>query len=203
MTKANSDNPTDDNPGQAGHAAPPPTGQPSNPGSSTEASGGQELSDQDVTEELKAEAAKARQHWEQLLRTMADFENFKKRVVRERAEAAKYANETLLQKLIPVLDNFEAALAAAGAGQNASAESLQTGIAMIHQQLRGALAESGLEQIDATNQAFDPKIHEAVSQQETTDVPEGRVVQQLRKGYRLHDRLLRPATVVVAKHPAN
>jgi molecular chaperone GrpE len=73
---------------------------------------------------------------------------------------------------------------------------------MILSQLRNTLTEAGLEEIDATGKAFDPNFHEAVSQQETNDLPEGQVVQQLRKGYRLRDRLLRPATVIVAKKPA-
>lgn len=152
-------------------------------------------------EELKEGAAKAKEHWDQLLRTAADFENFKKRAARERQELSKYANESLLQKLIPILDNLEMALTAAHT-QPATLESLQTGITMIHQQLKAALAEAGLEEIDAANKAFDPNWHEALSQQETGDVAEGQVVQQLRKGYRLRDRLLRPAGVVVAKKPA-
>jgi molecular chaperone GrpE len=73
---------------------------------------------------------------------------------------------------------------------------------MIHTQLRQVFSDSGVDAVDAVGLPFDPAIHEAVSQQETTDVPEGQVVQQLRKGYRFKDRLLRPATVVVAKKPA-
>jgi len=152
-------------------------------------------------EELKEEAAKSKEHWEQLLRTAADFENFKKRAARERQDLSKYANESLLQKLMPILDNLDMALNAASA-QPATTESLQTGIAMIHQQLKTVLAEAGLEEIDATNKTFDPNWHEALSQQETAEVEEGQVVQQLRKGYRLRDRLLRPAGVVVARKPA-
>ena len=150
--------------------------------------------------ELLARAEKADEHWDKLLRQTADFENYKKRVAREKQEATKYANESLLQKLIPIVDNFEAALAAASA-QNSSADSLQTGVNMIYTQLKSTLAEAGLEEIDATNKPFDPNFHEAVSQQETKDAPEGQVVQQLRKGYKFRDRLIRPATVVVAKKP--
>jgi len=73
---------------------------------------------------------------------------------------------------------------------------------MIFQQLKKVLTESGLEEVDASGQTFDPNLHEAVSQQESKEVPEGNVLQQLRKGYKLRDRLLRPATVVVAKKPA-
>jgi molecular chaperone GrpE len=153
-------------------------------------------------EELKAEAAKANENWEQMLRVAADFENFKKRAARERQEISKYANESLLEKLIPILDNFDMALAAAGSAQTNTAQSLQAGIAMIYQQLKNVLTEAGLQEIDASNQAFDPNWHEAVSQQESVEMPEGQVLQQLRKGYKLRDRLLRPAGVVVAKKPA-
>ena len=88
--------------------------------------------------ELKTQAAKAKEHWDQLVRTTADFENFKKRAARERQEAGRYANESLLQKLVPVLDNFEMALLAANSPQQTSAQSIQTGIQMIAQQLRQA-----------------------------------------------------------------
>jgi molecular chaperone GrpE len=152
-------------------------------------------------EELRSQAGKAQEHWERLLRATADFENFKKRTARERQEAAKYVHEPLLLKLIPVLDNFEMALAAAQSADGESVRSLRTGVSMIQQQFRTALAEAGLEEIDATGKPFDPNWHEAVSQQETTEVPEGHVVQQLRKGYKLRERLLRPAGVMVAKAP--
>ena len=153
-------------------------------------------------EELKTLAAKADENWQRLLRTTADFENFKKRAAREKQDAIKYANESLIQKVIPVLDNFEMALAAA---QNSSAEnlkSLQDGVTMIHSQLKNVLAEAGLEEVDATGKPFDPNFHEAVSQQESAEVAEGSVLQQLRKGYKLRERLLRPATVIVARKPA-
>ncbi len=153
---------------------------------------------------LEERAAKADEHWDRLLRLAADFENFKKRAARERTEAAQSAGAALLQKLLPILDHIEMAQTAA---QSAGAprggmESVQTGIAMIQQQLKGILAESGLEEIDAGGKPFDPMWHEAVSQLETTEVPEGQVVQQIRKGYKLRDRLLRPATVVVARKPS-
>src|SRR5689334_11229137 len=134
--------------------------------------------------ELKERAAKADEHWERLLRTTADFDNFKKRAAREKQDAIKFANESLFQKLIPVLDNFDMALAAAQtAAKGEAVQSLQTGVNMIHQQLKNALTEAGLEELDATGKPFDPNLHEAVSQKETDEVPEGQVVQQLRKGY--------------------
>jgi molecular chaperone GrpE len=153
-------------------------------------------------EELKQRAAKADEHWDRLLRTTADFDNFRKRAAREKQEAIRFANESLMEKLLPVLDSFEMALSAANKADASGLESLQAGIGLVQQQLRSVLADAGLELVDATGKTFDPNLHEAVSQQETKDAPEGHVVQQLRKGYKLKDRLLRPATVIVAKQPA-
>jgi molecular chaperone GrpE len=151
--------------------------------------------------ELKARAARADENWDRLLRTSADFDNFKKRAAREKQEAVKYANEGLLQKLVPVLDSLDMALAAAQTTGPDTSQSLQAGIGLVCQQLKAVLAEAGLEEVNAIGGRFDPNLHEALSQQETVDVPEGHVVQQARKGYRLRDRLLRPASVVVAKQP--
>ncbi len=155
-------------------------------------------------EQLKARAAKADEHWDRLLRTAADLENFKKRAARERIEATQSANAGLLQKLLPVLDHFEMAQTAAQTAEapQGGVVSLQAGIAMIQQQLKGILAETGLEEIDAAGKPFDPMLHEAVSQTESNDVPEGFVLKQIRKGYKLRDRLLRPAAVIVAKKPS-
>lgn len=152
-------------------------------------------------EELKARATKADEHWERLLRATADLENFKRRAAREKIETAQFANAALLQKLLPILDNFEMAQTAAQNAQGDSLASLQAGVAMIQQQLKSILTDSGLEEIDASGKPFDPTLHEAVSQQETAEVPESHVVQQIRKGYKLRDRLLRPAAVIVAKNP--
>ena len=154
--------------------------------------------------ELQARATKADEHWDRLLRTAADLENFKKRAARERVEAAQSATAALVQKLLPILDHFEMAQSAAQNAQTPESGSaaLQDGIAMIRQQLKGILTEIGLEEVDANGKPFDPTLHEAVMQMETADAPEGQVVQQIRKGYKLRDRLLRPASVVVAKKPA-
>jgi molecular chaperone GrpE len=157
--------------------------------------------------ELEAKAAKADENWEKYVRAVADLDNYKKRALRERQDATKYANEALLEKLLPIVDNFEAALAAANAAnaaqgtQGGNVESLKMGINMIHSQLKSFLADAGVEEIDALNKPFDPNLHEAVSQQAAADVPEGQVLQQMRKGYRYRDRLIRPAMVVVAKKP--
>src|SRR4029077_1413454 len=106
-------------------------------------------------EELKNRAARADENWDRLLRVTADLENFKKRAAREKQDAIKFANESLIQKLVPVLDNFVMALAATQSGASYSSQSLQAGIAMVHQQLKSALTESGLEEVDATGKPFD------------------------------------------------
>jgi len=138
---------------------------------------------------------------DRILRTVADLENFRKRAARERQEAVQYANQSLLEKLVPALDNLDMALSAVSSTQGTSMDSLKTGVEMVLVQLKSVLRDSGLEEIVAQGQPFDPTWHEAVSEQETTEVPEGHVLQQLRKGYRLQQRLLRPATVVVARQP--
>ena len=155
-------------------------------------------------QELQSKAAKADENWEKYVRAVADLDNYKKRAARERSDAIKYANEALIEKLLPIVDNFEAALAAANApqgGAGANIDSLKMGINMIYTQLKSFLSDSGAEEIDAAGKQFDPNLHEAVSQQATTDAPEGQVVQQMRKGYRYRDRLIRPAMVVVARKP--
>ncbi|HUZ06909.1 MAG TPA: nucleotide exchange factor GrpE [Candidatus Paceibacterota bacterium] len=151
---------------------------------------------------LQAGAVKAGEYKDNWIRAAADLENFKKRAARERIEAAQFANAGLLQKLLPILDNFEMAQAAAQNAEGEKLAALQAGVAMIQQQLKSVLLETGLEEIDAAGKLFDPALHEAVSQQETADVPEGHVAQQIRKGYKLRERLLRPAAVIVAKKPA-
>src|SRR5688572_11631261 len=142
-------------------------------------------------QELQSKAAKADENWEKYVRVVADLDNYKKRAARERSEAIKYANESLLEKLLPIVDNFEAALNAANASSTSNnVDALKTGVNMICSQLKNFLTENGIEEIDAADQTFDPNLHEAVSQQATSEVPEGQVVQQMRKGYKLRDRLL-------------
>lgn len=181
-----SDAPTEPNTVQPGETAPEIAPEPLTP---------------EQLAELKTKAAQSADYYERLLRVTADFDNFKKRAARERDEARRSATESTLGKLLPVLDNFDMALVATNQ-PNATVETLKVGVTMIHGQLRGIFTDAGVEEINAVGQAFDPSLHEAVSQQETADAPEGQVVQQLRKGYRLRERMLRPASVVVAKKPA-
>jgi molecular chaperone GrpE len=133
------------------------------------------------------------------LRSQADFENFRKRAAREKEDAVKYANASFLDRLIPILDSFELGLNAARAGADNSP--ILAGMDMVSKQLQDFLVASGVEPINGEGQPFDPNFHEAVAQEESSTVPEGIVIRQLRKGYKLRDRLLRPATVMVSKGP--
>ncbi len=131
------------------------------------------------------------------MRTQADFENFRKRAAREKDDAIKYANASFLDRLIPILDNFELGLNAA---RTSAADSpILAGMDMVAKQLADFLGSSGAEPVNAEGQPFDPNLHEAVAQEESATVPEGVVIRQLRRGFKLRDRLLRPATVVVSK----
>jgi len=144
--------------------------------------------------ELQAELSKYK---DAALRATADLDNYRKRVSRERDESIKYANTAFLERLIPILDNFELGLQAA---RNApEAAPIVDGLAMVYKQLQDFLTNSGVEIIDAAGQTFDPNLHEALAQEENHEVPEGKVIRQMRRGYRLRDRLLRPANVVVSK----
>jgi molecular chaperone GrpE len=130
------------------------------------------------------------------LRSQADFENYKKRSAREKEEAIKYANSSLLEKLIAIVDNFELGLGAARAEGEKSP--VFSGMSMVLKQLMDFLTDSGLQPIDATGQRFDPNLHEAIAHEPSDEFPEGIVVRQTRRGYKMKDRLLRPSSVVVS-----
>jgi molecular chaperone GrpE len=144
--------------------------------------------------DFQAEAAKLK---DLALRARADLDNFRKRSLREKEDAIRYANNGLLEKLLPVIDNFELGLDAA---RNATdAASVLQGMSMVHRQLQDFIRSQGLEEVSADGEAFDPNKHDAVSQEFSADVPEGQVIRQVRKGYKLKDRLLRAASVIVSK----
>ncbi len=148
---------------------------------------------------LKKQAAKAQENWERLLRTQADFENFRKRVARERQDLIKVANEKLIQELLSPLDHFEMGLQSVQKSEGE--DPLRHGMELVLAQFRQFLKNQGVTEIEALGATFDPALHEAVAHQES-DEPEGKVIQQLRKGYRLNDKLLRPASVIVSKSRA-
>ena len=132
-------------------------------------------------------------------RSQADFENYKKRLAREKEEAIKYANKSLLERLLPVVDNFDLGLAAArGEGKESP---VLSGMTLVLKQLNDFLTENGLQPIDTAGQKFDPNLHEAIAHEPSDQIPEGSIIRQTRRGYRFKDRLLRPSSVVVSSGP--
>jgi molecular chaperone GrpE len=155
---------------------------------------------QDASEALAAEIADLRHEQEelrnQLLRKAADFDNYRKRVERERREMAELAAQDLLLELLPILDDFERALDVDVAP---GAERYREGVELIYRQLQELLKKRGVTPIEAVGTDFDPHVHQAVVHEASTTHRDGEVIAELRRGYRLGDRLLRPAMVKVAK----
>jgi molecular chaperone GrpE len=150
-------------------------------------------------QDLKTRAAKADENWDKYLRAVADLDNYRKRVGREKEELARFTTERVITALLPTLDNLERAIDAAQT-HGAENSALLQGLTQVHSQFRRTLMEFGLQEIIAgTGQPFDPNLHEAVSQVESAEHAEGHVVEQFQRGYKLADRLLRPARVVVSK----
>jgi molecular chaperone GrpE len=133
---------------------------------------------------------------DRLLRTAAEFDNYRKRVDRERRELSEYAGADILSDMLPIIDDLERALQASA---GADAQSYRRGVELIHKQMTDLLRKRGVKPIDAVGTQFDPRYHEAVMQEASDDHREGEVMAELRRGYTLGDRLLRPATVKVAK----
>jgi len=132
----------------------------------------------------------------QLAYLAADFDNFRKRVAREREAQAAFANEQLLRVVLPFLDNLERAIGQEGA----SAGALHSGVRMTYDQFLAELRKFGLEQLSAEGGTFDPSLHEAIASVPNAGKPEGTILNEVRKGYLLHGRLLRPTQVTVASH---
>ncbi len=141
--------------------------------------------------------ARLRETEDRLLRTQAELENYRKRAQREFDEARRYREIDLLRDLLPVLDNVERALDAAA--KTADVESLVSGFRMTAQQIEKLLLIHGCKPIETEGQPFDPTVHEAILQQPVAGTPPGTVVGVATKGYRLHDRVVRPAQVIVSK----
>ncbi|PAW64648.1 MAG: nucleotide exchange factor GrpE [Verrucomicrobiia bacterium Tous-C2TDCM] len=133
-------------------------------------------------------------------RATADLDNFRKRMAREKFEAIQYANRGLLEQLLPIIDNFEMGLKAAESAEGSGSIILQ-GMSMVRKQLEDFLGEQGVEIVASDGVAFDPNVHEALKQENHESAPEGQVLYTMRRGYRLKDRLLRAANVVVSAGP--
>jgi molecular chaperone GrpE len=137
---------------------------------------------------------------DQLLRRQAEFENYRRRVDRERTETYARSRAEVVLELLPVIDNFERALASLE-HSGSDAKSLRQGIELIHRQLNDALAKFGLEPVESVGQAFDPNVHEAVSAEPSSEHEENTVIAEFERGYKLGEKLLRPAKVKVASTP--
>ena len=161
---------------------------------------GDALSAEELAAQL-AEKEKERQElYDRLLRTMAEFDNYKKRVAKDKEDLTRYGNEKLMRELLPVIDNFERALEQAKNSPDQKA--LQEGVAMILRQLVTLLEKFGVKGFSSVGQPFDPNRHEAMTHQESDEHEENMVIAEFQKGYNLHDRLLRAAMVAVSKQPA-
>jgi len=148
---------------------------------------------------LDEQKKKTRENYDQMLRAMAELENYKKRMTKDKAELLKYGNEKLIQEILPVFDNLERAT-----NQNEFSENLEgllEGVKMTIKQFYSVLEKFGVEVIVSVEKKFDPEIHEAVMQTESEDHEANTVVSELERGYILNGRLLRPAKVAVSKLP--
>ena len=140
------------------------------------------------------------ERWKDLAyRSQAELDNFRKRTARDMQEARTYANSDLLRSLLSILDNFEMGLEAARAESEKSV--IFMGMSMVQRQVKDFLTEQGVQEVEALGKTFDPNVHDAVAQEPSADVAEGLVLRMGRRGYRMKDRLLRAASVVVSSGP--
>jgi molecular chaperone GrpE len=153
----------------------------------------------DELAEAKAESARFK---EQLLRTAADFDNFRKRSRREAADAERKGRDDLLKEMLPVFDNLERAASHARGSADSDSSGLLDGLTLVLRQFEDTLARLGVEKVPGMSAPFDPSVHEAIQHMETTEFPHGTVAAMVQAGYRQGDKLIRPALVVVAKAPA-
>ena|SRR5688572_5236738 len=152
-----------------------------------------EVSSAKIEEELKREKAALQ---DRLLRTAAEFDNYRKRVERERRDQADAAAAAAIEDLLPIIDNLERALQAPA---GADVDGYRKGVELVHQQMMELLRRRGVKPIESVGAAFDPRFHEAVVHEASADHREGEVIEEMRRGYMLGERLLRPAMVKVAK----
>ena len=164
-----------------------------------------EKSEDAVKKEKKVSGKKEKKDWEKeykelydkYVRLHAEFENFKRRITKDKQEAIKYANQELIRQILPFVDNLERSLQHADESKNIDA--LKEGIEMTIKDFLKTLEKLGLETIQSEGEPFDPNVHEAIMQEERDDMEPNTVVQELQRGYKLHGRVIRPATVTVSK----
>jgi len=148
--------------------------------------------------ELQKAQAERDSLYDRLARQQAEFDNFRKRASREQQEFRQYAVSDALKQFLPVLDSFDRALAVSNDGGE---EKLRSGVELVRKQMLDTLARLGVTPIEAEGSVFDPQIHEAIEMVDTRDAKDNHVISELQRGYRLKDRLLRPAMVRVARNP--
>ena len=163
-----------------------------------ETAAGADDSEESIEVQLEKAQATIKDYWDQMMRLRAEIENNRKRAERDIESAHKYANRSLIESLLPVIDSMEMGLAAA-AGDNATLESIREGSELTTNMLVQVLERSGLEQIDPLGEKFDPDRHQAIKMTEAEGAESGAVVEVMQKGFLLNDRLVRPAMVIVAK----
>ncbi|SDE79090.1 molecular chaperone GrpE [Fontibacillus panacisegetis] len=151
---------------------------------------------EDASSETGKLLAEVEEHKQRLLRTQADFDNFRRRTQKEKEELGKYASAKLITELLPVVDNFERALSTTS--DTTEAASYAKGVEMILRQFEGILQAEGLTAMETVGQPFNPEYHQAIMQVESEDHEEGIIVEELQKGYLLKDKVLRPAMVKVS-----
>ena len=151
---------------------------------------------------LKDAEEAAKQYQDRMLRAAAEHENFKKRINRETLDFQKFANESLIKELLPIVDNLERAVESSGQGQ-IQGMAIVEGVQMTLKEIYKVLERFNLKSLESEGKPFDPNFHQAVLQQETSEHPENTVLKEMQKGYILHDRLIRPAMVVVSKAVKN
>ncbi|MCB1120036.1 MAG: nucleotide exchange factor GrpE [Verrucomicrobiae bacterium] len=157
----------------------------------------EELTVEDLLEQSRKEKEEL---YQKVLRAAADFENFRKRTIREKEELRKFATSGLIEEMLPVLDNLELGLAAAE--NHPEAKAVSDGFRMVAQQIVSILQNNGLECLDPEGEDFDPNFHESVGFQPSDEIADHKVLQVVRKGYMLHGRILRAASVIVSSGPA-
>lgn len=152
----------------------------------------------ELKSKLEEKELEVKENYDRFLRNAAELENYKKRSARQMDEFRKFANESLIMELLAVVDNLERAIHSSGDDENSNAGVVE-GVQITLKEILKILDKFGVKPIVALEQAFDPAFHQAVMQEETNDFPAQTVIKELQKGYLLHDRLLRPAMVVVSK----
>ena len=160
----------------------------------------EEMTKQELLKKLTDTREEAEKNYDLYMRTYAEMENIKKRGIKEREELAKYANESIIKEILPVIDNLDKAISHAQNDENSSA--LVEGLELTRDGLMKALEKAGLKEVEALGKPFDPNFHESVSQQIDDTVAPGHVIMELQKGYLLNGRLMRPSMVVISQGKA-